>query len=53
VAVHEITVSAVKGAIRQGLKLADDPANSQKNLNTIKNNASAEIVKKVALTFYH
>jgi len=53
VAVHEITVLAVKGAIRQGLKLADDPANSQKNLNTIKNNASAEIVKKVALTFYH
>jgi glycosyltransferase involved in cell wall biosynthesis len=52
VAVHEITVPAVKNAIREGLKLAEDPANSEKNLETIKARASAEMVKKVALTFY-
>ena len=53
VAVHEITVPAVKGAIREGLKLAEDPANAEKNLETIKARASAEMVKKVALTFYY
>jgi hypothetical protein len=52
VAVHEITVPAVKNAIRQGLKFAEDPANAEKNLETIKARASAEMVKKVALTFY-
>jgi hypothetical protein len=52
VAVHEITVPAVKNAIREGLKLAEDPANAEKNLETIKARASAEMVKKVALTFY-
>jgi glycosyltransferase involved in cell wall biosynthesis len=52
VAVHEINVPAVKDAIRQGLKLAEDPANALKNLKTIENKASAEMVKKVALTFY-
>jgi glycosyltransferase involved in cell wall biosynthesis len=52
VAVHEITVPAVKDAIRQGLKLAEDPANAEKNLETIKARASAEMVKKIALTFY-
>jgi hypothetical protein len=31
VAVHEITDPAVMNAIREGLKLADDPANSEKN----------------------
>jgi len=52
VAVHEITVPAVKDAIRKALKLAEDPANAEKNLETIKFRASAEMVKKVALTFY-
>jgi len=52
VAVHEINVPAVKDAIRQGLKLAEDPANALKNLKTIENKASAETVKKVALKFY-
>jgi glycosyltransferase involved in cell wall biosynthesis len=52
VAVHEITISAVKDAIREGLKLAENPANSEKNLETIRHRASAEMVKKIALTFY-
>ena len=52
VAVHQITVAAVKDAIRQGLKLAEDPASAAKNLETIKNKASAELVKKIALRFY-
>ena len=52
VAVHEITVPAVKNAIREGLKLSKNPANAEKNIETIKNRASAEMVKKIALTFY-
>jgi hypothetical protein len=52
VAVHEITVPAVKGAIRKALKLAEDLANAEKNLATIKARASAEMVKTIALTFY-
>ena len=52
VAVREITISAVKGAMREGLKLAEDPANAEKILETIKARASAEMVTKVALTFY-
>jgi hypothetical protein len=52
VAVQEITVPAVKNAIREGLKLAENPANADKNLETIKSRASAEVVKKIALTFY-
>jgi len=52
VAVHEITVPAVKNAIREGLKLAENPANAGRNLETIKARASAEMVKKIALTFY-
>jgi hypothetical protein len=52
VAVHEITVPAVKNAIREGLKLAENPTNAEKNLETIKSRASAEMVKKIALTFY-
>ena len=52
VAVHEITVPAVRDAIKLGLKLAEDPGNADKNLKTIKNKASAEVVKKIALTFY-
>jgi hypothetical protein len=52
VAVQEITVPAVKDAIRQGLKLAEDPASADKNLETIKKRASEELVKKIALTFY-
>jgi hypothetical protein len=52
VAVQKIAVPAVKDAIRQGLKLAENPANAEKNLETIKNKASAAMVKKIALTFY-
>lgn len=52
VAVQEITVPAVKDAIRHGLKLAEDSANAEKNLKIIKTRASAKIVKEVALTFY-
>ena len=52
VAVHQITVPAVKDAIRQGLELAKDPANAEKNLKTIKKKASFETVKKLALNFY-
>jgi hypothetical protein len=52
VAVTEISVEAVKSAIRKGLRLAENPVNSEKNLETIKARASAEMVKKVALTFY-
>jgi len=52
VAVHEITVPAVKNAIREGLKLAENPANAERNLETIQARASAEMVKKIALTFY-
>ena len=52
VAVHEITVPAVKDAIRQGLRLTENPANAEKNIETIRARASAEMVKKIALTFY-
>jgi glycosyltransferase involved in cell wall biosynthesis len=52
VTVQEITVPAVKDAIRQGLKLAEDPASAEKNLETIKARSSAEMVKKIALTFF-
>lgn len=52
VAVHEITLPAVQDAIRQGLKLAEDTANAEKNLETIKNQASAEMVKEISLRFY-
>ena len=53
VAIHEISVPAVQDAIRQGLKLAKNPTNAEKNLKNIKAKASAEIVKKIVLTFYH
>jgi len=52
VAVHLITIPAVKDAIRRGLEMARDPANAKKNLRTIRKKASADGVKKVALTFY-
>ena len=52
VAVHEITVPAVMVAIRQGLKLAEIPNNARRNLQTIKDKANAEMVKKIALAFY-
>jgi len=52
VAVHEITVPVVKDAIREGLKLAENPANAEKNLKTIKYKANVETVNKIALTFY-
>jgi glycosyltransferase involved in cell wall biosynthesis len=52
VAVREITIQAVKTAIRQGLVLAEDPANAKENRTTIELRASAEDVQKIALTFY-
>jgi hypothetical protein len=52
VAVHEITVPAVKNAIRQGLRIAEDPSNAQKNLETVKQRARADVVKQLALKFY-
>jgi hypothetical protein len=52
VAVHEITVPAVKNAIREGPRLAEDHANAEKNFATIRARASAEMVKTIALTFY-
>jgi hypothetical protein len=52
VAVKEISVQAVKTAIRQGLALAEDPANAKENRKTIELRANAEDVKKIALTFY-
>ena len=52
VAVHEISVPAVMDAIRKGLVLADDPSHAAKNLETIKQKASAEDVKAIALKFY-
>jgi glycosyltransferase involved in cell wall biosynthesis len=52
IAVHEIKVPAVKNAIREGLKLAEDPANAEKNLKTIKFKASADTVQRVELRFY-
>jgi hypothetical protein len=52
VAVHEISVPAVKDAIREGLRLATNPANAERNLGVIRKRAGAQIVKKIALTFY-
>ena len=42
---HEITVPAVKDAIKQGLKSVKDPAESEKNFESLKNKASAEVLK--------
>jgi len=53
VAVREITVQAVKTAIRQGLVLAEDPENARTNRKTIELRATAEDVQKIALTFYN
>jgi hypothetical protein len=50
--VHQITVPAVKDAIRRGLELAKDPANAEKTLKTIKKRASFETVKKLTLNFH-
>jgi len=52
VAVNQITIPAVKDAIRQGLKLALDPSNADKNMQTIKERASSEVVESIALRFY-
>jgi hypothetical protein len=52
VAVHEILVSVVKESIRQGLRIAEDPSNAQKNLETVKQRARADVVKQLALKFY-
>jgi hypothetical protein len=52
VAVHEISVPAVKDAVREGLRLATNPANAERNLSVIRKRAGADIVKKIALTFY-
>jgi hypothetical protein len=53
VAVREITVDAVKTAIMQGLALADNPVNTKQNRETIELKANAEVVQKIALTFYN
>jgi hypothetical protein len=52
VAVNQITIPAVKHAIRQGLELALDPSNADKNMRTIKDRASSEVVERIALKFY-
>ena len=52
VAVHEISVPAVKDAIREGLRLATNPANAERNLSVIRKRAGADTVKEIALTFY-
>ena len=52
VAVHEISVPAVKDAIREGLRLATNPANAERNLGVIRKRAGADTVKEIALTFY-
>jgi len=52
VAVHEISVPAVKDAIREGLRLATNPANAERNLSVIRKRAGADNVKEIALTFY-
>jgi len=53
VAVREITVDAVKTAIMQGLALADNAVNTKQNRETIELKANAEVVQKIALTFYN
>jgi len=53
VAVQEITVPAVKDAIRRGINLADDTVNAKTNIETIRNRASADIVKMISLKFYY
>jgi glycosyltransferase involved in cell wall biosynthesis len=52
VAVHEITIPTVKNAIREGLKLAEDATNAEKNLETIKKKAGTRFVSAIALKFY-
>ena len=52
VEVTEISVDAVKSAIRQGLALAEDPTNTQVNLKAIELWANAEEAQKTALTYY-
>ena len=52
VEVTEISVDAVKSAIRQGLALAEDPTNAQVNLKAIELGANAEEAQKTALTYY-
>ena len=45
VAVHQITVPVVTNATKQGLKSVKDPAESEKNFESLKNKASAEVLK--------
>jgi hypothetical protein len=52
VAVHHITDPAVKVAIKDGLTLVEEPANSDRNLETIKCRVGAEMVKQIAQKFY-
>jgi hypothetical protein len=42
----------VKDAIREGLRLATNPANAERNLGVIRKRAGADTVKEIALTFY-
>lgn len=53
VAVHEISVEAVRDGIVRALELARDPRNASKNLDKIRMNADAGTVSLVARTFYN
>jgi len=52
VAVHDIIVPATKAAIRQGLKLAEDPRHPQKNLQMIKDKDGAKMVRDMSKHLY-
>jgi glycosyltransferase involved in cell wall biosynthesis len=52
VAVRYIIVPATKAAIRQGLKLAEDPRHPQKNLQMIKDKDSAKMVRDMSKHLY-
>lgn len=53
VAVKEITPGSVQLAIRQGLELAKDQSNADKNRETIRRKAAAQDVGPIAKTFYN
>ena len=52
VKVEDLSVQAVADAILQGIELANDPSNRNKNRETIRSKASEEYVKDAALEFY-
>lgn len=53
VAVHEISVDAVRAGILRALDLAENPRHAAKNLDTIRMNADARKVSQIAKTFYN